>query len=83
MGILPEGLIMKKVRLSPNTTKVIGGGQIVNRISTLYTEKVQLENLQESGQITVGLALEPASLKIADGSKNKVDVFYTLEKRKP
>ena len=83
VGILPEGMILKKVRLSPDTTKVIGGGQIVNRLSTVYTEKVQLENLQDSGQITVGLALEPASLKIADGYKNKVDVYYTLEKRKP
>ncbi len=83
VGVLPEEMILKKVRLSPDYTKVVGGGQIVNHLSTVYTEKVQLENLQENGQITVGLALEPASLKIANGYRHKVDVYYILEKRRP
>jgi diadenylate cyclase len=82
VGALPVGTVMKKVRLSPERIRVVGGGQILLRIDTVYTEKVQLENLQNSGQLTVGLALEPASVKIADGEKNKVDVFFTLEKHK-
>jgi diadenylate cyclase len=83
VGALPEGLLLKKVRLSPESVKVVGGGQVINRISTVYTEKVQLQDLRESGQITVALALEPPTVKIADGYKSKVDVYYTLAKRKP
>jgi hypothetical protein len=51
-------------------------------IRTVYTERVHLGNLQESGQLTVGLSLEPSSVKPADGFKSKVEVFYTIEKRK-
>lgn len=83
VGALPVGVVMKKVRISPDHIKVVGGGKILNRIDTVYTEKVQLENLPSSGQLTVGLALEPASVKIADEEKSKVEVFYTLEKLKP
>jgi diadenylate cyclase len=83
VGALPKGLILKMVRVAPDRTKVVGGGQILHPISTVYTERVQLENLEESGQFSVGLILEPSSLKFADGYKNKVEVFYTIEKRKP
>ncbi len=83
VGALPEGLILVKVRLSADHTKVVGGGKLVNRLSTVYTEKVQLKDLQKSGQVSVGLVLEPASLKIADGFESRVEVDYTLEKRKP
>jgi uncharacterized protein (TIGR00159 family) len=83
VGTLPEGLILKSVQLDPKAVRVIGGGKILNNIDTLYTEKVQLENLQSSGRITVGLALAPASLKIADGYKEKIEVSYVTGKRQP
>lgn len=83
VGALPEGLILKSVKLDPKVVRVIGGGKILNNIDTLYTEKVQLENLQSSGRITVGLALAPASLKIADGYKEKIEVSYIIAKRQP
>ena len=82
VGRLPDGLLLKKVRLEPDHVKVVGGGQIVDQTTTIYTEKVLLENLHESGQITVGLALESPALKVADGFKNKVLVHYILGKRK-
>jgi YbbR domain-containing protein len=81
VGALPEGLILKNVRLKPDAVPVTGVGKILNKISTLYTEKVQMENLQSSGQITVGLALSPASLKLASGFKDKVEISYILGKR--
>jgi hypothetical protein len=79
---LPKGLIMKMVRVAPDRIKVIGGVQVIKPITTVYTERVRLEKLHESGQFTVGLYLDPSSLKPADGYKSKVDVFYTIEKRK-
>jgi diadenylate cyclase len=81
VGALPKGLILKMVRAAPDRTKVVGGAQILKPISTIYTERVQLENLKESGQLSVGLSMEPSSLKLADGYKSKVEVFYTIEKR--
>ena len=82
VGLLPRGLLMEKLHVVPERIKVVGGGQVLDQLSTIYTEKVPLENLRESGQITVGLALESPTLKIADGFKNKVVVDYTLAKRK-
>ena len=47
----------------------------------LYTEKVSVDNLRKSGTLTAGLALNPASLKIASGSKDKVTVSYVVKER--
>ena len=82
VGALPKGLIMRMVRVAPDRIKVVGGVQVLKPIRTVYTERVHLGNLQESGQLTVGLSLEPSSVKPADGFKSKVEVFYTIEKRK-
>jgi uncharacterized protein (TIGR00159 family) len=81
VGALPDGLILKSVKLKPDTVAVIGGGKILNNISTMYTERVQLENLQSSGQITVGLAMAPASLDVAYGYKEKVQITFVILKR--
>ncbi len=83
VGALPEGVILKDVQLTPDLVNVIGAGQILKQTATIYTEKVQVENLQSSGRITVALALEPASLKLAEGFDDKVQVVYTLTRRQP
>lgn len=80
-GTLPDGLILKSVKLFPESITIIGGGKILNEIGTIYTERVRLENLQASGQITVGLALAPASLEIASDSKESVQVTFVILKR--
>jgi uncharacterized protein (TIGR00159 family) len=81
VGALPEGLILKNVRLKPETVPVTGVGKMLNRIKTLYTEKVQLDHLDSSGMITVGLALSPASLKISQSFRGKVEISYIIGKR--
>lgn len=83
VGALPDGLILKDVRLDPESLPVIGAGKAFARVNTLYTEKVQLENLRSSGQMTVGLALASRSLKIVDGNRDKVVVSYVITKREP
>ncbi len=83
VGTLPEGLILKSVVVDPAKLKVMGAGRILSRISTLYTRKVQLENLRTSGRITIALALEPASLQIIDNGEAKVNVRYEIAKRLP
>jgi YbbR domain-containing protein len=81
VGALPDGLILKSVKLRPDSVVMIGGGKILNEINTMYTERVQLDNLQASGQVTVGLAMAPASLEVAYGYKERVRITFVILKR--
>ena len=81
VGALPSGLVLERVSLSPQRTVVVGAGRVLEHMTTLYTEKVQLGNLTVSGKMTVGLALENGSIKVAEGSEDKVEVWYTIRKR--
>jgi uncharacterized protein (TIGR00159 family) len=81
VGTLPEGLALAKVRLVPDTVELIAGTQILGAISTVYTEKVRLNGIKESGTMTAKLALQPASLKVASGSEDTVTVRYVVRKR--
>lgn len=78
---LPDHFILTEAKLEPETVTVIGGKRILENISTLYTEKVPLDNLDVQGTITANLALTPASLKIAPGSKEKVTITYLTKLR--
>jgi hypothetical protein len=72
---------MKNVRLKPEAVPVTGVGKIFNKIKTLYTEKVHLDHLESSGNITVGLAISPASLKISNSFRGKIEISYIIGKR--
>jgi hypothetical protein len=54
---------------------------MLEKMPTIYTEKVPLNNLEDKGTITVNLALNPASLKIASDSKEKVTITYATKLR--
>ena len=81
VGELPAGLILSAVNIDPENVEVIGGKRILQKLSTIYTEKVHLDNLKESGTIFANLALTPASLNIASGSKDKVRIAYVIKHR--
>ena len=81
VGELPEGLILSEVEIDPDKIEVIGGKRILQNISTIYTEKVPLDNLRGTGTILANLALTPAALKIASGSKDKVRIVYVVKPR--
>jgi uncharacterized protein (TIGR00159 family) len=80
VGKLADNLILSEKTVSPEKVEVIGGERALQNISTIYTEKIQLDNIKKSGTTTVNLALNPASLKISLGS-NKVRVNYIVQKR--
>jgi YbbR domain-containing protein len=80
-GELPEDLLLETVKLVPERVRVVGGSQILKKIDTLYTDKLPLDNLKASGAMTTRLALQPGTLKIADGVREKVIVRYTLRER--
>ncbi|MCF8081153.1 MAG: diadenylate cyclase [Desulfobacterales bacterium] len=80
-GKLPEGRILKSVRVMPEAVEIEGGNRIIEDTETVYTQKVPIDGLTKSGTISVGLALQPASLKVAPSSPEKVTVEYIIEKR--
>ncbi|MFH1351278.1 MAG: diadenylate cyclase [Pseudomonadota bacterium] len=81
IGKLPEDLILREVTLDPEKIQVIGGDRILKDVPTIYTEKVSLDSIRESGAIIVKPLLQPASLKMAPNSKGKVRVTYVVDKR--
>jgi uncharacterized protein (TIGR00159 family) len=80
-GKLPEQLILVDSVSDPETVEVTGGKRILEKIATVYTEKVLLDNLKGEGELTANLALNPASLTIAPGSKDKVTIQYLIRDR--
>jgi diadenylate cyclase len=81
VGKLPDHSILTDASTKPETVQIIGGKRMLEKMSTIYTEKVSLNNLLEKGSITVNLALNPASLKIAPDSKGKVTILYRTRLR--
>lgn len=81
VGKMPDNLTIVSIKLAPNKVQVIGVKRIIDKISTIYTEKIPLDNLDESGTVTVNLALNPASLKFASASEDKITIEYLVKKR--
>ena len=79
IGKLPEHLMLSDIKIYPDKIEITGGKLILGNISTIYTEKVRLDNIKETGSTMVNLALNPASLKIATGSKDKIKVAYVVK----
>ena len=81
VGKLPEHLILVRARLDPERVKVIGGRRQLDSISTIYTQKVPVDDMKKTGTITVSLALHSGSLKIAPGSEDRITVRYLAKER--
>jgi uncharacterized protein (TIGR00159 family) len=81
-GHLADGFILESIKLNPEEAVVEGPAVTLKKMSTLYTYPVRLEKLGNSGIITVKPALEAASLKIAAGASDEVEVTYALRKRR-
>lgn len=83
VGRLPENLLLKEVKVIPATVQVVGGSKILEKVQTIYTSPVKLDNLTKSGSLTATLVLTPASLKLAPGSPEGVTISYVIEERRP
>jgi diadenylate cyclase len=81
VGKLRNDLILTGAKVVPARVKIKGGKTILDGLSTIYTEKVRLDQIEKSGSLKVKLALEPATLMIAAGSSDTVTVDYVVEKR--
>ncbi|MGD8971455.1 MAG: CdaR family protein, partial [Desulfobacterales bacterium] len=81
VGKLPDDLILAQVRLDPSNITVIGANGFLDKLSTIYTEKISVADLEGSGAIEVGLTINPAKLKLAAGSRDRVTVYYTIQEK--
>jgi len=82
VGKLPEAVLLVGARVEPPTVEVIGGQLMLEKIQTVYTEKVAVDGIQGPGETLARIALEPASLKLAPGSPDRVTVSYQVKRRK-
>ena len=80
-GKLPKNLVLENVKIEPNKVRVIGGRRILDKISSIYTDKIYLDNIYYTGTKTVRLALSPPSLRIAPESRDTVTVEYVVIKK--
>jgi len=81
VGKLDRGLRLESARINPDTIEVEGSSLILRDMSTIFTQKVPLENLRETGTMTLGVALGTAALKIPSGSQGRVAVEYIIRRR--
>lgn len=81
VGRLPENLVLVKASVVPDTVKIAGGSKIMEKVRTIYTAPVRLDNLAKSGSIATTIALSPPSLKLVSNSTDRVVINYVLKDR--
>jgi YbbR domain-containing protein len=81
IGKLADNLILESATVVPENVSVIGGSRILEDITTIYTEKISLDNIDKTGRLSVNLALNPASLKVEEAPNGKVVIAFTVRKR--
>ncbi len=82
-GELDPDLIISEAEVNPSKIRVRGGRRLIDRITTLYTEPVDLNGITSSDTVTAPLQLDSAGIKVASGSKEKVSVNYKVRTRTP
>lgn len=80
-GKLADDLIMTHVRLTPKVVHVSGKSNLLKDVSTIYTRRVQLDTIGETGKISAELVLGNPSLSLASDI-NRVAIQFEVEKRK-
>ncbi len=81
VGKMPDDITIGSVNIKPNKIKVIGGTKILENISTIYTAKVPLNNIRNSGTMIINLVINPVSLKIDADARDKIILKYFTKKR--
>ena len=79
-GKLSDDLVMTDIKITPSAVAVTGKTHEVKKISTVYTEKLSLDNIQSSGKKKVNIVLEQPSLKFVD-DKKLVTIEFHIEKK--
>jgi diadenylate cyclase len=81
VGKLAENLIMVSADVEPAKIDVSSGKHAMDKIATLYTERVPLEGIAQSGELKVRVVVQPASAKFAADAQTMVTVRYQVRPR--
>jgi YbbR domain-containing protein len=81
VGKPADNLMITAAKLTPSEIVIIGTKQMLESLSTVYTQKTPIDEIKGSGTVMVGLAFNPARFKIKSGSVNKVRIDYTVAER--
>jgi diadenylate cyclase len=81
VGKLPEGIRIVEVHINPGFVEVVGGKSLLQDMETVYTGKLPVDEIKQSGKVTAGLALNPASVKLAPGSSDRIEIDYVVASR--
>lgn len=81
VGKLDDRLILEKVRLSPAKLQIEGGSLAMREISTIYTEKVNLENIKKSGTLILSPVFSSPNIRLVSGSKDKITAEFVVRER--
>ncbi|MEI6126165.1 MAG: diadenylate cyclase [Pseudomonadota bacterium] len=80
VGKLHENALLAACEINPDKITVTGGSRLLEKISTLYTEKISLDAITQGGSITAAIVLNPPSLKIVSGP-DKISIQYVIKER--
>ena len=79
-GKLDDDLIMTRVMVRPQVIHLSGKSNLLKDISTIYTKKVPLGAIRESGKRSAELVVTNPSLNLASDIK-KVTISFEVQKR--
>ena len=82
-GRMPRGILLTQASLSPERVQVTGPKSILDKLSTLYTDKVYVDLIDKSGTVTSEIVLNRASLKLDTGARPKVTIDYRVTQKEP
>ncbi|MBN1905094.1 MAG: diadenylate cyclase [Deltaproteobacteria bacterium] len=79
-GKKPRDIQISSVSFKPAIAILSGPSLLLNEISTVYTDKVPLENITESGMMLVNLDLDD-KIKVENGSNGKFTMEYIISRQ--
>ena len=77
-GRMPEGYRIESVRITPSAATVVCKSRLSGQLATIYTGKIPVDTLRESGKKTVGLAQPADSANITIPEDCRVLVEYIV-----
>lgn len=76
-----KDVIISDVKVSPERVQIVGAKSLLEKVSTLYTEPVPVDQIEESGTLSARIVLSHPFLRIAGGYRDRVEVQYEVRER--
>jgi len=80
VGRLQDPFLIEQVKIDPPTVRVSGPVRILATLSSVYTEKVSVDQITRSGSLSTKLVPSPPSVKLAP---DRVFIEYIVKERTP